>query len=160
GECEPERRVEVALDPGCHRLVGHAERTPEPGQISEAFVDAVLLDVRSVAPHDREEPLGEEAIRLVVGGENDRLRTDLPDVGQAHAADHTARLGLVTHRGCNAPFQTGDDRSALELRVTGLLAGSKKRIAVDVNDGAGKRTQHEWLDGHGYLRTSPTRTAA
>ena len=60
---------------------------------------------------------------------------DFPD---GHAALHAAGLRLIADGGGNAAFLAGDHRLALQRRIDGLLAGRKKRIGVNMQDGTGK----------------------
>ena len=55
---------------------------------------------------------------------------------QAHAPHHASGFGLIAHGRRNPPLFARDHGPALEFRIAGLLAGRKKRIAVDVDDGA------------------------
>ena len=58
--------------------ITHPERASEAREIGEAFVDAVFLYRGRVAPHDGIHALRENAVRLVVGRENNGLGADLP----------------------------------------------------------------------------------
>src|SRR5262249_31075401 len=61
-EGEAELFIEVVLDVREDLRVALAMGPPEAREVREALVDAVLLDVRGVAPDDFIEPSGEQAI--------------------------------------------------------------------------------------------------
>ena len=123
--------------------IGHPQRPTQAGHIGEAFVYRILFHLRRIAPDNGEEALGEQTIGLIVGGQDHRLRADFPDVGEPHATRHPARFGLIAHRGGDAALFAGHHRPPLELRTAGLLAGGKERVAINMQDGAGKGLEGE-----------------
>src|SRR5262249_843951 len=56
--CKPNRErksklsIQLMLNPCCNPLVGRSVLTPEPRQISETFINAIFLYLRSKTPHN------------------------------------------------------------------------------------------------------------
>lgn len=77
GKSEAELAFQIGLDLGGDTGIAHLVRPLETGDLGEAFIDAVFLDIGSVAADDFIEAFGEERIGLVVGGEQDSVGAEL-----------------------------------------------------------------------------------
>ena len=111
------------------------EWAPKAGEIGKALVYRVLLDSTRIASHDGVHAGGEEGIGFIVCGDDHYLRVVSADLVDGHAACETERLGFICHRRGDATLRTGDDRLATECRIHGYLAGSKKAVAINVQNG-------------------------
>ena len=121
----------------CDRFVRTVVGPPEACQVHEGLVDGVFLNVRGEAPQDLEHAHGKEAVGLVIRRQDDRVGAKLLHVREPHATRYAAGLGLVRGSGHDAALLAGDDRTALQLRVDGLLAGSEEGVGVEMHDGLG-----------------------
>ncbi len=117
------------------RFIRAVKASPQPGQVHEGLVDGVLLDIGRKTAQDLEHADREEAVGLVVGGEDHSIRAELFHVPEPHTAGNPPGLGLVAGRRHNAALLAGHDGPAAQLGVDGLLAGREERVAVDVHDG-------------------------
>ena len=124
--------------------VGHPQRPAQAGHIGEAFVYGVLFHLRRIAPHNGKEARGQQAVGLIVGGQDHRLWADFPDLREPHPTPHPTCFGLIAHRGRDAALFAGDDGPPLQLWAAGLLAGGKERIAINVQDGTRQGLEGEW----------------
>ena len=133
--------IQVLFDTLGDLHIGHPQRPAQAGHIGETFVYRVLFHIGRVASDNREEALGEQAVDLIVRGQDHHFRAMLFDLGESHAACHPARFGLIAHRGSDAALFAGDHRPSLELWTARLLARGKKRITINMKDGARKGMQ-------------------
>jgi hypothetical protein len=92
-------RFTVVFEENRHRTGLLGEHTPEAEtrEISEAFVHSVLFQFGGGPPDNGKEALREQAIGLVVGGQNDRFGAEPFDCKEPHAAGDPAGFGLVAH---------------------------------------------------------------
>ena len=137
GKGKPQFHVERLFDPGRNLGIRALERALQPGEIRETFINAVFLDVRGIAAHNRKHPCRQQAVGFIIGREKDHLRAAAFDLRNPHAPRDPAGLRLITHRGGNPPFFSRDDRFAFEGRVPRLFTGREKRIAVNMQNGPG-----------------------
>jgi hypothetical protein len=125
---------DLRLDLQGNGLVGGPERPPHSGEVGEGLVDGVLLHLGGEAADDVEHPTGEEAVGLVVGGEDDELRTDPFRLAEGDAPFDPQPLGRIARAGDDPPFAPGDDRLSPEFRMESLLAGGEEGVPVDMED--------------------------
>ena len=125
---------DLRLDPQGDRFIGGSERSPHPGQVGEGLVDGILLHLGGEAADDVEHPPGEEAVGLVVGGEDDQPRTDPLRLVEGNPALDPQLFGRVARAGDDPPLAPRDERFPLQLRVDGLFAGGEEGVPVDVED--------------------------
>ena len=124
------------------------ETSPEAGEVHKRLVYGVFLNVRRKTPENPEHPHRKQAVCLIIRGDNDRIRADLPDLEEPHAPLHAARLCLITGSSHNAPLLPCYDRSSPEFRVHSLFAGSKEGVGINVEDGLGPGPDSQGLGGH------------
>ena len=129
---------DLFLEHGGDLGVGGAEDPSHAGQVREPLVDRILLHRGRVAVHDREHPLREQAVGLVVAGQDHQLGTAPPRLVQRHAAPDPQGLRLVTRAGDDPALPAAHHRPPAQLRVQRLFHGSEKRVAVHVQDRARK----------------------
>ena len=103
-------------------------------------------------PQDLEHADREEAVGLVVGGQDDGVGAELLHVPEPHPALHAPGLGLVARRGHDAALLAGDHGPAAQLGVDRLLAGREKGVGVQVEDGPGPGGKGNELVVHGKPR--------
>ncbi len=111
-----------------------AEGPPHPGQVGEGLVDRVLLHLGGEAAHDVEHPPGEEAVGLVVGGEDDQPRADPLRLVEGDPPLDPQLFGRVARAGDDSPLASRDERFPLQFRMDHLLAGGEEGVPVDVED--------------------------
>ena len=110
GDGDPQLPRDLRLDLQGDRFVGGPERPPHPGQVGEGLVDGVLLHLGGEAAHDVEHPPGEEAVGLVVGGEDDQPRADPLRLVEGDPALDPQLLGRVARAGDDPPLAPRDER--------------------------------------------------
>lgn len=150
GEREAEFAPQIFLDSLGHHVIIRAQRSLPTGDIGKAFVDAVFFHVGREAADDIEESFGKKGIGLIVGREDDDIRTDLTDLMKSHRPGDTERFGFVAHGRGDITLRPGDDGLASECRVARLFAGSKERVPVDMEDGSGIGSVRE-KRGHSFV---------
>ncbi len=112
------------------------QRPAHAGEIGKRFVDGILFHVGRKAAHHRKQPAGKQAVGFVVRRQDNQTRTHFARIDKRHAALDAQAFGRVACARNNAAFAPGDERLSPKLGMNRLLAGRKKSVAVDVNDGA------------------------
>ena len=72
-------------------------------QVSEKFVDTVLLHLRDLFFHERVDLTGESVVERIVGGYDHHLGTELQGLGDGHGGLDAAGTGFVAGGGDDAP---------------------------------------------------------